>query len=408
MQRKILLVVLDGLGDRPVPALGGRTPLQAARTPVLDSIAADGCSGLLDPIAPGVPAGSDTSHLALLGYYPYQAYTGRGPFEAAGVGLEVKKGDIAFRCNFATVDTSMTVVDRRAGRIREGTAELASALDGMEFDGVRVMFREGTEHRAALVLRGEGLSMDVTDPDPHKVGAKVEKSRGSTVEGKRTAEVLNRFVSASHKMLEDHEVNVHRRSARLPPANIVLPRGAGTFPRIEPLDQKLGLKAVGIAGVTLIKGICRVVGMKTVEVQGATGGLQTDVVAKFRAALAALETNDMVFVNIKGCDIAGHDGKPEEKIAAIERIDRGMEYLRDHWRGDAVLAVTADHCTPVLRGDHSGDPVPLLIYGDGVRRDGVKMFDEVSAASGGLGRIRGKELMPILLDLSDRYVKYGA
>ncbi len=408
MERKVLMVVLDGLGDRPVPALGGRTPLQAARSPNLDWLAARGASGLMDPIAPGVPPGSDTSHLALLGYDPYEVYTGRGPFEAAGVGLDVRKGDVAFRCNFATVDDGMRVVDRRAGRIREGTAELARSLDGLEVEGMRVLFREGTEHRAALVLRGHGLSQAVSDPDPHRVGGKVEESRALEKGAEATARALNAFVDESHRILSRHPVSRARREAGLPPANIILPRGAGVFPRIEPLGEKFHLRAVCVAGVALIKGICRVVGMDILEVPGATGGLNTDMVAKVRAALDALASSDLVFVNIKACDIAGHDGKAEEKVRAIEAADRAFAYLREHWREDTVLAITADHCTPVSRMDHSGDPVPLLLHGAGVTGDGVEAFDEASAGQGRLGRLRGNELLPILLDLADRSPKFGA
>ncbi len=408
MERKILLVVLDGLGDRPVADLKGRTPLQAARRPTLDWFASRGSNGLMDPIAPGVPAGSDTSHLALLGYDPYEAYTGRGPFEAAGVGIEVKKGDVAFRCNFATVDEGMRVVDRRAGRIREGTADLARALDGLDLDGVKALIREGTEHRAALVLRGSGLSQSVTDPDPHKVGAKVERSRALDPASEATAKALNRFVEESHRILSDHPINRERVRKGLPPANIVLPRGGGTFPRIETLDEKLHLRAACIAGVAIIKGICRVAGLDVLEVRGATGGLDTDMVAKMRAAVKALDTYDLVFMNIKACDIAGHDGKAREKVRAVEQVDEAFGYLRDHWREDTIVALTADHSTPVSTGEHSGDPVPLMVCGEGVRTDRVTHFDEVSAGEGGLGRVRGKEVLSILLDLANRSHKYGA
>ncbi|HKZ88994.1 MAG TPA: phosphoglycerate mutase, partial [Thermoplasmata archaeon] len=156
-RQRILLMIFDGLGDRPLAELAHKTPLEAANKPTLDWFAQNGVNGLLDPIAPGIRPGSDTSHLALLGYDPFEVYTGRGPFEAAGVGIDVQKGDIAFRGNFVTVDEERKIVDRRAGRIRDGTDELAKALDGMKLGRTKVLFRAGTEHRAALVLRGKGL-----------------------------------------------------------------------------------------------------------------------------------------------------------------------------------------------------------------------------------------------------------
>ncbi len=170
---KILLVIGDGMADRPADELGGKTPLQYAKMEFVNSVVKDSMVGLMDPIAPGIRPGSDTSHLSILGYDPFEVYTGRGPFEAAGLGMELKPGDIAFRCNFATVDEKLIVKDRRAGRIKEGTEELIREINGMEIDGVKFFVKPGVEHRAALVMRGENLSPYVSDADPHKIGEKV-------------------------------------------------------------------------------------------------------------------------------------------------------------------------------------------------------------------------------------------
>src|SRR5437867_10884725 len=174
--RKILLVILYGLGDRPLTELGHKPPLEATPRPNLDWFASNGVNGLVDPIAPGVAAGSDTSHLALFGYDPREVYTGRGPFEAAGVGIELKPGDIAFRGNFASVDEDMKLTDRRAGRIREGTEELAQALDELKFGRIKATVRAGTEHRVAVVLRAGGPAPKVTDTDPHELGTTTTES----------------------------------------------------------------------------------------------------------------------------------------------------------------------------------------------------------------------------------------
>jgi len=407
-QLKILLFIFDGLGDRPVTELGHKTPLEAAPKPALDWFASNGVNGLLDPIAPGVRPGSDTSHLALLGYDPFEVYTGRGPFEAAGVGIEVRKGDIAFRGNFVTVDDANRIVDRRAGRIREGTAELAAALDGMKLGRVVAHFRAGTDHRAALVLRGKGLSPNVGDTDPHEVGAEILEAKPTEGKAKATAKAVNAFTREARERLEDHPVNRARVAKGEPPANGVVLRGAGIVPHLPSVAERYGLKAAGIAGVALIKGICRAVGIEVLDVRGATGGLDTDMIGKADAALRALGSHDFVLVNVKAADLCGHDGNASEKIRAIERIDGMMAHLKSQLPGDAVIALTADHSTPVALKDHSGDPVPVTIFGDGVHVDDVSRFDERSAAKGGLGRIRGLDLMPILLSHANRAKKFGA
>ena len=407
-QLKILLFIFDGLGDRPVTELGHKTPLEAAPKPALDWFASNGVNGLLDPIAPGVRPGSDTSHLALLGYDPFEVYTGRGPFEVAGVGIEVRKGDIAFRGNFVTVDDANRIVDRRAGRIREGTAELAAALDGMKLGRVVAHFRAGTDHRAALVLRGKGLSPNVGDTDPHEVGAEILEAKPTEGKAKATAKAVNAFTREARERLEDHPVNRARVAKGEPPANGVVLRGAGIVPHLPSVAERYGLKAAGIAGVALIKGICRAVGIEVLDVRGATGGLDTDMIGKADAALRALGSHDFVLVNVKAADLCGHDGNASEKIRAIERIDGMMAHLKAQLPGDAVIALTADHSTPVALKDHSGDPVPVTIFGDGVHVDDVSRFDERSAAKGGLGRIRGLDLMPILLSHANRAKKFGA
>ena len=405
---RILLIVFDGLGDRPITELGHKTPLEATPKPNLDWFASNGMNGLLDPIAPGVTAGSDTSHLALFGYDPLEVYTGRGPFEAAGVGLELQKGDVAFRCNFATVDEQMILKDRRAGRIKEGTAELAKALDDMKLGRVRVRFKEGTEHRAVLILRGKGLSSEVSDTDPHEEGQRILEAKPLDGKGRNTAKALNGFTRRAYEILKDHPVNKDRIAKGLPPANMVACRGGGVAPDLAPVTRKYGLKAAGIAGVALIKGMFRTCGMDVIEVKGATGGLDTDMVAKAEAALMALTTYDLVVLNVKAADLCGHDGLPSEKIKVIERMDQMMGHLKAHLPQDVVVAITADHSTPCTLKDHSGDPVPLTILGEGVRVDEVPHYDERSVARGSLGRLRGRDLMPILLNQANRTEKFGA
>ena len=405
--KKILLVVCDGLSDRPVKQFDMKTPLQVARKPALDAIARHGINGTMDVIGPGIIPGSDTAHLALFGYDPHKVYTGRGPIEAVGAGIEMTKKDVAFRCNFATVDKSMHVTDRRAGRIRQGTEELAKAVSGIQIDGVRVILKEGSEHRCVLVLRGEGLDPRVSDVDPHRDG-KVLLAEPIVPSAEKTAQVLNEFVKRANKILECHPVNKKRIAEGLPPANAILPRGAGGIGEIETLPQRYGMKCAAVAGVTLIKGICRLVGMDVPEVGGATGGLDTDYRAKADMALRLLDSYDFVFLNVKAADIAGHDGDFRIKVSVAENIDVMMGIILKDIHEDVVLALTCDHSTPVSVKEHSADPVPLSVSGGGGRVDGVREFDEISCASGALGRIRGTELMPILLGMADRARKFGA
>lgn len=406
-EKKILLIVCDGLSDRPVREFERKTPLQAARKPAMDALARHGVNGTMDVIGHGVIPGSDTAHLALFGYDPHKVYTGRGPIEAAGAGIELSKDDVAFRCNFATVDGSMRVVDRRAGRIKSGTAELAEAVTGMAIGDLTAIFKEGSEHRGVLVLRGSGLDHRVSDVDPHSEG-RILESKALVPEAKKTAKAVNEFVRRSHEALASHPVNRQRVDDGLLPANAILPRGAGSVRELEQMTSRYGIKCAAVAGVTLVKGICRMVGMSVPDVPGATGGLDTDYRAKGQAALRLLESHDLVFVNIKAGDIAGHDGDFRTKVRVVESIDAMLGTLLKDIHEDVVVALTCDHSTPVAVRDHSADPVPLSVSGGGARVDGVKEFDEVSVAAGALGRIRGMDLMPILLGLADKAKKFGA
>jgi 2,3-bisphosphoglycerate-independent phosphoglycerate mutase len=396
------------MGDRPVFELGGRTPLEAAETPNFDALAKEGINGMMDPIAPGIPPGSDTSHLAYLGCDPFECYTGRGPMEAAGIGMDVQPGDVAFRCNFGTIDDDMVVTDRRAGRITTGTHELASSLDGLEIEGVQVIFKESVAHRGALILRGDGLGANITDVDPHEPGARIHTSAAHDRESEKTARVVNELVRISREKFEDHPVNLKRKAQGLPPANVLLPRGAGVMAAVSSFEEKFGLRGAAIAEVGLIYGVARVVGLDVIVIPESTGGLDTDLGAMGRGALSALRDHEFVMMNVKGCDIAGHDGRPEAKRDFIQGIDAMLGEMVKQVGEQTYIAVTADHSTPVSLMDHSGDPVPLCIRGKGVRVDDVASCGERSCARGGLGRIRGTDLPNVLLDLMGRAQKFGA
>jgi len=407
---KILFLVLDGISDRPCEVLDGLTPLAAAQTPVLDRIAAEGVCGIMDSVAPGIRPGSDTSHLALLGYPPQEYYTGRGPLEAEGTGIHMTAGMIGFRCNFATVDANGLVTDRRAGRI-SATEPLAKAIrDGVNLSGLGLEFRfeSGAGHRAALALVGEGLGDKVSSNDPKKDGVRPLIIRPCTDDpaDRKTAEACNEFIHQSQEILFDHPMNVRRVEEGLPPGNLLLIRGAGKMGAFPQFPERYGLSGSVISAATLISGIGKVVGLEHIPVPGTTGSVDSDLDAKVKAAIGELDRKDFVLMNIKGADEAGHDGKGIQKRDFIETIDRALEPLLA--LSDTLIVVCADHSTPCSVKDHSADPVPVVFRGPGVRTDRTARFDEVSCAEGGLHRIRGRDLMPIALDLINKSHKYGA
>jgi 2,3-bisphosphoglycerate-independent phosphoglycerate mutase len=407
---KGIIMIMDGMADRPIKELGYKTPLETAKTPNMDKMAKMGICGLMDPIKPGIRAGSDTSHISILGYDPYTVYTGRGPFEAAGVGVDVLPGDIAFRCNFSTADDNGIITDRRAGRIREGTDKIAESINSMELEeGVEVIFKESTGHRAVLVLRGEGLSDKISDADPKHEGKAPKEvvPLEETAEARKTAELLNRFIKESYSVLKDHPVNLKRIEEGENPANIIIPRGAGAVPHVQPFGEKYGLKPVCVAETGLIKGIGKIAGMDLVDIDGATGGIDTNLENIQNGILeTASKDYDFLLINVDGADEAGHDGQMEEKVKFIEKADSIVGEIMK--LEDVYFILTADHSTPISVMDHTGDPVPLVIKGPEVRVDDVEEFNERSVTRGGLCRIRGNNIMDILMDLMNRSTKFGA
>lgn len=411
---KGLLVICDGLGDRPVPSLNGKTPLEYASTPNLDALAGKGIQGLMDVIAPGIIPGSDAGHLSLFGYRHEEYYTGRGPFEAMGLGMQLRPNDIAFRCNFATIDSSGTVTDRRAGRYIEEAKELAAAMNGIRLSitsDVNISFKESIEHRGVLVLSGPNLSDRVSETDPHREGQKIRPCSplDHTKAAERTAAIVNEFTEKALNLLAHHPSNQRRGAAGKPPANALLLRGAGKMPRIPSMSQRYGIRVACVAGIKLIKGVARAVGMDLIDVPSATGGIQTDFNAKGRATLSALSNHDFVFLHFKGTDVAGHDALPDVKAHYIEAVDNTIGRILDNSgsENEFVFALTADHATPVAVKEHTADPVPLLISADGILSDGLRSFSEREAMHGGLSRTRGLDLMPILMNYMGRARKIG-
>ena len=408
--KKILFIVLDGISDRPCPELGGLTPLAAAKKPILDRLAHEGICGIMDTIAAGVRPGSDTAHLALLGYDPYKYYTGRGPLECEGTGIHMEPGMIGFRCNYATVSKDGIITDRRAGRIHD-TTDLSRAIqDGVDLSkyGVEFLFRSGAGHRASLALKGKGIGHCVSSNDPKKDGVAplTVQAIKQTAEDVKTTAICNEFVRQSGRILFDHAINQKRISGGLNPANIVLMRGAGEMGHFEPFTKKYGITGSVISAASLVNGIGSAVGLSRVPVEGITGSQDSNIPNKISAAINELKTRDFVLVNIKGGDESGHDGLPEQKRDFITKTDRALAPLLN--LNDCIIVICADHSTPCSIKDHSADPVPVLIHGEGVRVDDVERFDEYSCARGGLNRICGTSLLATALDLINKTHKFGA
>jgi 2,3-bisphosphoglycerate-independent phosphoglycerate mutase len=406
-----MLVVLDGLTDRPLDELDGGTPLQAADTPCFDRLVAEGQTGLMHVIGPGITPGSDAAHLALFGYDPMENYPGRGPLEALGGGIESKPGDVAFRSNFATVDSDFEVVDRRAGRqfTKEEHQILKNELDGLEIDGIRISFVPTVQHRGAIVLRGDGLSGDITDTDPHEVGVEVLESKAKSKDAEKTANVVNKLGKIAHNRFKDLDLNENRKERDLPPVNALLLRGAGQHAEIPTIRKKYGIRSAALAGGALYIGAAKYVGMEYFDVEGHIGTIDTNYENVGKQAIKCIHDGyEYIFVHLKATDNAAHDGDIERKILAIEKADRMVEQIVEEVGNQLVLAVTGDHTTPTSVRDHTADPVALLLWSEFIRPDSVTNYSEFDAGRGCLHTILGRDLMPILLGYAGYIGKMGA
>lgn len=415
-KRKGLLVICDGLGDRPISCLGYQTPLEKASTPHLDKLATMAMCGNVYPVAPGIRVGTDVGHLHIFGYDSKDVYTGRGPLEAASAGLELQTGDVAFRGNFGTIDENYKVLDRRAGRIRVGTEALAKSLDGMILsDGTRVLVRALTEHRVAVVFRGLMLSDAIveTDPGTAREGEMLVRpfATESTPAARRTAELLWEFTDRSYQILKDHPINEARSFEGLNPANVIITRGAGSKVEMPTLYDKFKLRAACIAGDLTVIGIAKMAGMDGFTHEKFTGSVDTDLIGKAAQAIELLEKKgyDWVVLHVKATDILGHDNKPEEKVSMIEKIDGMIGYIKENLNlYDCYLTVTADHSTPCEAMDHTGDGVPTIIAGWDVRKDGIMKTGERYFKQGSLNQLTANDVFMLQMDLMGFTQKLGS
>ncbi|MCO5563528.1 hypothetical protein L7F22_017172 [Adiantum nelumboides] len=432
-KRRVALVLIDGLGDVSIPSLAFLTPLQAADTPNLDAIASAGINGLMDPVEPGLACGSDTAHLSLLGYDPRTYYRGRGAFESMGAGLAMSPGDIAFKCNFATIDDATRLVtSRRADRHfeKEGPI-LCSALDRIKlpsFPNYEVRVRYATEHRCGVVVKGPNLSGNISGTDPLKDQRPLEvvKPLDDTDAAKHTAAVINELSDEIRQILGAHPLNQERSSRGKNMANVVLLRGCGIRIQVPSFNEKHGLHPCMVAPTKIIAGLGLSLGIDILEAPGATGDYRTLLTSKAIAISEALaaptscvpcifipgsdnlcpgrgEGYDFGFLHVKAVDDAGHDKATALKVGALESIDRMIGQLgRLLWKAECSgatkfsICITGDHSTPVEYGDHSFEPVPFTIchLEDFVRaRGGADVVNSVSLEKFAIANEKAKVLM---------------
>jgi 2,3-bisphosphoglycerate-independent phosphoglycerate mutase len=387
-QSKLVLLVLDGLGGLPREA-GGPTELEAASTPNLDRLAAEGQAGLSQPIGLGITPGSGPGHLALFGYDPVSSNIGRGALSALGLGLRLDAGDIAIRLNFCTLDDQGHVVDRRAGRIETSVNyDLVAKLNEIVVAGVELEFVTESQHRAVLIVRGAYLSPEIQETDPQAVGVPPLEPIPLTASAQHTSAVL-RLVTAA----------VRDCIGKESPANFVLMRGYAGLPELQSLNSLYGLRPVCLATYPMYKGLARVAGMAVID------GL-TSPDEQMAALAAAWDDHDYFFVHHKAPDARGEDGDFEAKAAAIEEMDRRIPALLE--LEPDVLVVTGDHSTPSELRQHSWHPVPCLFWGGSVLPDTVQSFGERSCGQGALGMFPAQSIMALMLAHGGRLQKFGA
>ena len=385
---KIVLLVADGLGGLPMEA-GGKTELESARTPNLDTCVREGVCGLSIPVLPGITPGSGPGHLALFGYDPLEYRIGRGVLEALGINFQVGEKDVAVRGNFCTVDDAGLITDRRAGRPTiERCIDMCSKLQQIRIPGVEIFVEPVREHRFVVVFRGDGLGDGVNDTDPQKTGHEPLKAKGSDENSEKTARIVNQFVAEARRVLRNDA-----------PTNMVTLRGFSRNPKIETMQQVYGLRSAALAVYPMYKGLARLVGMDVADA-GTSLDEQISTLRKI------WNDYDFFFLHYKYTDTTGEEGNFHAKVESIERLDGELPKIMA--LNPEVLIVTGDHSTPSRLRSHSWHPVPTLLWSRTCRPDPVTEFGESYCLRGGLGQFQAMYLLPLALANAGRLGKFGA
>ncbi len=401
---KYLVVLCDGMADTPSEYLNGHTPMELANKPTMDALAKVSEVGLCKTVAKGLKPGSDVANLSVMGYDPLVSYTGRSPLEAASIGIDLKDTDVTLRCNIVTLSDEenyedKTMVDYCAGDI--STAEAAEIIKTVEEKLGNEIYRfySGVSYRHCLVVDNGTTELGNMTP-PHDISGRVIGEYLSTHEN---AQPLVALMKKSYEFLKDHPVNLKRMAKGEKPANSIWLWGEGTKPVVENFKEKNGVSGAVISAVDLLKGIGICAGMKTPNVEGATGYIDTNFVGKADAAIDCFKSGtDLVYIHVEAPDECGHRCEPENKVKSIGIIDelvlgRVKAYL-DQSGEDYRILICPDHPTPLLTKTHSSDPVPYLIYDSRKTVDGVEVFTEKTAESTGNFIEHGPSIMDRLLE----------
>ena len=399
LSRKYIVLIGDGMADYPIAELGGKTPLQSARTPTLDRLARQGTLGRVNTIPPGFSPGSDVANLTVFGYDPAVYYTGRAPLEAVAMGVKLAPADVAFRCNLVTLlkeDGDTYMEDFSAGHISTEEAGRIVKDLGKELGNEEFNFYPGVSYRHLLVWRNGEASLRLKTTPPHDITGR--NISPHVPEGDGDEEILW-LMNRARKILPSHPVNLERTGMGKRPGNAIWLWGQGKAPVLKPMTHRFGIRGSVISAVDLIKGIGYYAGLEIVNVPGATGYLDTNYVGKAEYALKALEDQDLVYVHVEAPDEAAHNGNLKDKIQAIEDFDRkivapileGAEKF-----GGYRLLILPDHFTPLTIKTHSSEPVPFIVFSSEEKDNPIKAgrsFDEESAEKAGLLIERGHELL---------------
>jgi len=410
------------MGDLSIEELGNKTPLEAAETPNMDFLARSGKTGLMYSVGKGFAPESDVAVISILGYDPFKYSTGRGILEAVGADMTVNDGDLALRCNFATLGRGKEIVDRRAGRdlTIEEAGELSKAVNKnvkLESYPVDFEFRNTIGHRGVLVIksRRRPLSSRITNTDPaysrmEELGvAEAEikmvlrkcKPMDDSEGAKISAELVNEFVEKSRSVLDEHKVNKRRVAGGRLKANVILTRDAGhLLPRFFNINEKYGVRFISLTDMPVERGISKLAGMHMIALPPPSGDLKKDCTLRVKKLLDLLPSYDCFYIHIKGPDEPGHDGKFELKTELISVIDKYFfgKLLQRIKLENFIICVTADHSTPCKLKAHSDDPVPILISGNNIKGDNISKFSEKECKKGSLGVLEhGAKLMPKLI-----------
>jgi len=397
---KYIVLVGDGMADYPIEKLDMRTPLEAARTPNMDFIAKNGCLGRVKTIPDKMTPASDVANLSILGYDPKKYYSGRGPLEAANLGIELEEDDVAFRCNLITAESD-TLLDYSAGHINSKEAEKLIKFLDQKLGNNRLKFFAGVSYRHLLLIkRGAELKLqNLKCHAPHDIsGQSIKKNlpKGDN------ADMLIKLMLDSREILGPHEINHVRLDLKENPANMIWLWGQGVKPMMPKFSEKFGLTGSVISAVDLIKGLGHILGLEVINVPGATGYYDTDYEGKAKAAIKSLKKRDFVFVHVEAPDEAGHNGDLREKLTAIERFDQlvvGSFLKYCQGKDDLRIMVLPDHATPLALKTHSSEAVPFAIYGKDISQGGALNYSEAEAQKSQLYFEHGHQLMEYFIHL---------